>query len=193
MQLNGCRRVPGESLPIKGVDVRMATHRWVAFTALSLALSALVGCGSTGPSLKTKTAVVARATATRTAPPTLAASKATENYSSSEARRIAADALYRYEDLRRDWFNTGSDWEKDRIEQQMVTVLSNGLTDVRHATYSSYSSDARRHYDIATRALQRQDTLRRDLQYAYGDREKRQIVNEMLTVMTGALMEIRDR
>lgn len=171
----------------------MATHRWVALTALSLALSALVGCGSTGPSLKTTSAGQVQAAAKRPNPPQPTAAQATENYASSEARRIAADALYRYEDLRRDWFSTSSDWEKDRIEQQMLTALSNGLQDVRRATYSSYTGDAHRIHELATRALERYESLRRDWQYTYGDREKRLIVNEMLTVLTGALMDIRDR
>ncbi|HEY9856420.1 MAG TPA: hypothetical protein V6D05_11825 [Stenomitos sp.] len=171
----------------------MAAHRWVAFTALSLALFALGGCGSTAPTLKTASVVQAQATSTRPAPPKLDAAQATESYAGSEARRIASDTLYRYEDLRRDWFNTSSDYQKDRIEQQMITVLVGGLQDVQHATYGSYTTDARRLYDVATRALERNDGLRRDWQYAYGDREKRQIVNDQLTVLTGALMDIRDR
>lgn len=170
----------------------MAAQRWLAFTALTLALSALVGCGSTAPSLKTSASAPIQAAAVRPTPPQVAA-KALDTYSSSEARRIAADALYRYDLLRRDWFNAVSDWEKDRIEQQMVTALTNGLQDVRRATYSSYAGDARRIHGIATRALERQETLRRDWQYAYSDKERRLIVNEMLTVLTGALLDIRDR
>lgn len=170
----------------------MPAHRWVAFTAFTLALSALVGCGATAPSLKSSTTSQVQAAAKRPNPPQVA-TLATEAYSSSEARRIAADALYRYDDLRRDWFNAHSDWEKDRIEQSMVSTLSTGLQDVRRATYSSYAGDARRIHGIATRALERQEILRRDWQYAYGDREKRIIVNEMLSVLTGALLDIRDR
>lgn len=170
----------------------MAAPRWLALTALTLALSALVGCGSTAPSLKATSVTAIQAAAVRPNPP-LAAASALDNYTSSEARRIAADALYRYDLLRRDWFNAASDWEKDRIEQQMVTALTNGLQDVRRATYSSYAGDARRIHGIATRAIERQEILRRDWQYAYGDRERRLIVNEMLTVLTGALLEIRDR
>lgn len=171
----------------------MAAHRWIATTALLLALSALVGCGTTGSSLKIQSAAQVQATSGRPTPPPLAGTKATESSTRSEARRIAADILYRYDTLRRDWFNASSDWEKDRIEQQMITVLSDGLSDVRRATYSSYTSDARRLYEVATRALERKESLRRDWQYAYSDREKRLIVNDMLNVLTGALMEIRDR
>lgn len=170
----------------------MAAHRWIAFTALLLAMTALVGCGTTAPSLNTRSTAQVQAAARRPNPPQLAPAVAAER-ASSQVRRIAADVLYRYEDLRREWLATASDWEKDRIEQQMVTVLSNGLQDVRRATYSSYAGDARRVHELATRTLERHESLRRDWQYAYGDREKRLIVNEMLTLLTGALMDIRDR
>lgn len=169
----------------------MATQRWIAFIAFSLVLSALVGCGATAPSLTSQSTEQVRAAARRPNPPTL--TTAAMERASSQVRRLAGDALYRYEDLRREWLATPSDWEKDRIEQQMVTVLSNGLQDVRRATYSSYAGDARRVHELATRTLERHESLRRDWQYAYGDREKRLIVNEMLTLLTGALMDIRDR
>lgn len=171
--------------------MRMTTTRWTALPALALAL-ALVGCGSAGPSIREASRGTVQAQAQRPTPPRLEADGSTET-TRSEARRIAADTLLRYDDLRRDWFNATSDWAKDRIEQQMVTVLSDGLADVRRATYSSYASDARRIYEVASRALERHASLRRDWQYAYGDREKRQIVNQMLTVLTGALMDVRDR
>ncbi|MBM3274033.1 MAG: hypothetical protein FJZ00_02685, partial [Candidatus Sericytochromatia bacterium] len=116
-------------------------------------VSTLAGCGASTAGIATpaKTAQSAPA-ASRPQIPTVdvkAVQKATSGISASSywtvdrARRRASDALYRYSDLRSDWQNAWSDDEKDRIEQRMLTVLTNGAVDVRNITAGSWDHDDR--------------------------------------------------
>ena len=155
------------------------TRKVIAFAALALALSApLTGCGTTpaATGLQNKTAATAQA----------------KDYSSvTRAQQVATDALYRYDSLRDQWQRAYNDSEKDRIEQDMLNVLTRASSDVRQTASNGSGYDARRVYDIADRAIDRYESLRYRWQQAYGDREKRELVNDMLTVLTAALKEVQ--
>jgi hypothetical protein len=154
------------------------TRKFVALAALVLSMSALSGCG-TAPAatqLQNKTATTAQA----------------KDYQSvTRAQQIATDALYRYDGLRDDWQRAYSDAEKDRIEQSMLNTLTRAASDVRQTASYGHGYDARRVYDIADRAISRYEDLRYRWQQAYGDREKRELVNDMLTVLTRALKDVQ--
>ncbi|MBM3270650.1 MAG: hypothetical protein FJZ01_23705 [Candidatus Sericytochromatia bacterium] len=154
------------------------SRKIVALAALTLAFSALTGCGTTpaATGLQNKTASTATA----------------QDYSSvSRAKQIATDALYRYDSLRDDWQRAYNDSEKDRIEQSMLNVLTRAASDVRQTASYGSGYDARRVYDIADRAIRKYEDLRYRWQQAYGDREKRELINDMLVVLTQALKDVQ--
>jgi hypothetical protein len=113
------------------------------------------------------------------------------SYEVDRARRVSSDTLYRYEQLLRDWKRAYSDYEKDRIEDRMLTELISGLKDVQRTVSTGHGYSARQVYDIADRALNRYDDLRRDWKRAYSARERRNIINDMLVVLTNAHKDIK--
>ncbi|MBI6545604.1 MAG: hypothetical protein HY692_02345, partial [Cyanobacteria bacterium NC_groundwater_1444_Ag_S-0.65um_54_12] len=116
----------------------------------------------------------------------------TSNHSTvRRAVQIAQDALYRYDDLRDQWLRSSNDREKDRIEQRMLDTLTNAVSRIRTEASGGYGWDARQVYDVADRAISRYESLRRQWQNTSSDRERRELVNSMLTVLTDALKEIR--
>lgn len=180
----------------------MARKSLMALASLTLAASVLAGCGTSSLPGVTQTgnqAVAGQsASAQRLAPPKVDLTEAAQADSIVDltdgvdrARRIASDSLYRYDGLLRDWERAYSDYEKDRIEERMLTALIDGLKDAQRAVSSGYGYQARQVYDIADRALDRYDDLRSDWRRAYSDRERREIVNDMLVTLTGALKDIK--
>lgn len=183
----------------------MARKSLMALASLTLAASVLAGCGApsmTGTgAMGDQTAKAQSADAQRKAPPAIQltaepqiegnATVDASSYEVDRARRISSDTLYRYDKLLRDWERTYSDYEKDRIEERMLKELTSGLNDVQRAVSSGYGYSARQAYDIADRALNRYESLRRDWQRAYSTRERRNIVNDMLVVLTSAHKDIK--
>lgn len=182
----------------------MTRRSLMTLASLTLAATLLAGCGSTGMvglSASGNGSANAQSVDTqRKVPPSVelsgnAAIDATvsPDFQSDvdQARRIASDALYRYDDLLRDWKRAYSDYEKDRIEERMLNVLLDGVKDAQRAASKGYGSQARHIYDIADRALDRYESLRRDWKRAYSKREQRYIVNDMLVVLTNALKDIK--
>ena len=155
------------------------TRKFVALAALALAMSSLTGCGSASVG-----GTQLQATSAQTV-------TAQDYYSVNRAKQIATDGLYRYDSLRDAWQRAYSDSEKDRIEQEMLNVLTRAASDVRRAASNGSGYDARRVYDIADRAIQSYENLRYRWQQAYGDREKRELINEMLTDLTRGLKEVQ--
>lgn len=182
----------------------MSRKTLMTLATLCLASSVLAGCGTVpmaGMSPAGETSAKSQAAnAQRPLPPAvvLAADALTEgdaivdaSYEVDRARRIASDTLYRYDVLLRDWKRAYSDYEKDRIESRMLDELIAGLKDVQRAVSSGSGRSAREVYDVADRALDRYDSLRRDWSRAYTDRERRYIVNDMLVALTGAHKDIK--
>ncbi|MNK82462.1 hypothetical protein D3C87_1022370 [compost metagenome] len=183
----------------------MARKTLVALASLTLAASFLAGCGTTGMMGVSQTgessATAKSVDAQRKAPPTVEVAAGAQvdanakvdasSYELDRARRVSSDTLYRYEQLLRDWNRAYSDYEKDRIEERMLSELTSGLNDVQRAVSSGYGYSARQVYDIADRALNRYESLRRDWQRAYSTRERRNIVNDMLVVLTNAHKDIK--
>ena len=183
----------------------MARKSLMALASLTLAASVLAGCGTTGMVGMSQTgenaANAQSVDAQRKVPPTVelaanaqvdaAAQVDASSYEVDRARRISSDTLYRYDELLRDWKRAYSDYEKDRIEDRMLTVLLDGLKDAQRAASAGYGTQARRVYDIADRALDRYDGLRRDWKRAYSKREQRFIVNDMLVLLTNAHKDIK--
>ena len=183
----------------------MARKSLVALASLTLAASVLAGCGttpmmgvnSTGDSSATAQSVDAQ----RKAPPAVEVAASAQvdanaqvdasSYEVDRARRVSSDTLYRYDQLLRDWKRAYSDYEKDRIEERMLTELTSGLKDVQRAVSSGYGYQARQVYDVADRALNRYEDLRRDWRRAYSKREQRNIINDMLVVLTNAHKDIK--
>ena len=169
--------------------------------AAALLAATLAGCGTTGaPTGAAKTAAAAmqaqkakgqKATAERPAPPATTADTK-QGLAARESQRIAERSLYRYSELIRAWERAWSDSEKDRIEQDMLSELHAALGDVQQVTSSSgHDSADRRAYDIADQGLNRYDRLYRDWERAYGDREKREITNDMLSGMVQTLQDVK--
>ncbi|MBM3267308.1 MAG: hypothetical protein FJZ01_06640 [Candidatus Sericytochromatia bacterium] len=160
----------------------------------------LAGCGSTaGIATPANSAGKTQTQAARPSIPTLDRAKlqstkdgisASSYYTVDRARRRASDALWRYQDLREDWQRAWSDDEKDRIEQRMLVVLTDGGTDIRRMTANSWDYDDRRLNDMAERMLQEYDYLRREWQQTWDTGRKREIVNQMLIVLTRGLQEV---
>lgn len=159
----------------------MAKKLLALLAGVVLASSVLSGCGGTTPvasGLKATTATETKV-------------DAQSRYTVDRAKRIATDALYRYDNLRDDWQRAYSDYEKDRIEERMLSTLTRAVTDVRQAASGGYGYESRRVYDIADQAIDRYESLRRRWQRAWGDRERREIVNDMLVELTAALKDIQ--
>jgi hypothetical protein len=163
-------------------------------------VSTLAGCGAStaGVATPAKAAHSAPA-ASRPQIPTVdvkAVQKATSGISASSywtvdrARRRASDSLYRYSDLRNDWQNAWSDDEKDRIEQRMLTVLTNGAVDVRNITSGSWDHDDRYLNNIVNRAIDQYENLRQEWLREWDIRRKRELVNDMLLELTRALQDV---
>jgi hypothetical protein len=183
----------------------MARKTLMALATLTLAASVLAGCGTTGMMGVSQTgenlAGAQSVDAQRKAPPAVvltadaqvdaAAQVDASSYEVDRARRISADTLYQYDELLRDWKRAYSDREKDRVEERMLRELTEGLNDVQRAVSSGHGYSARQVYDIADRALDRYESLRRDWQRAYSVRERRDIVNDMLVVLTNAHKDIK--
>jgi hypothetical protein len=181
----------------------MARKTLVALASLTLAASVLAGCGTSpmaGMSQTGENAANAQSADTqRKAPPTVESAAAQvgadavvdASYEVDKARRISSDTLYRYDELLRDWKRAYSDYDKDRIEERMLRELTSGLNDVQRAVSSGHGYSARQVYDIADRALNRYESLRRDWQRAYSTRERRNLVNDMLVALTNAHKDIK--
>lgn len=160
----------------------------------------LGGCGSVAGGSTPATASTA-AQASRPSIPALDRAKlqttkagisASSYYTVDRARRRASDALWRYQDLRDDWQRAWSDDEKDRIEQRMLSTLTDAGSDIRRMTSSSWDYDERRINDIVDRMLDEYEYLRRDWQNEWDIRRKREIVNRMLVELTRGIQQVSE-
>lgn len=149
----------------------------LSFVGAALVAQVLVGCGTTPSTVALKSSYQVSTEST------------TKSYN-SQVNRTATDALYRYNDLLREWDRAYSDSEKDRIEMKMLTVLTRALEDCKSQAYGyGYSNEKIRR--AAEDALYRYEELRRRWDYAYSQREKREITNDMLTLLTRAVKDIQ--
>lgn len=73
----------------------------------------------------------------------------------------------------------------------MLDTLTRAASDVRRTASGGSGYDAREIYNIADRAISQYENLRYRWQQACGDREKREIVNSMLTELTQALKDVQ--
>jgi hypothetical protein len=186
----------------------MYRKQLVSLTAALLLGATLAGCGaSTVPSAAARNAgtLAARSAAEspdRVAPPKvdLPAEEATaeskkqalgDGYVAENARRTATDALYRYQDLLREWDHAWSDREKDRIEQRMLEVMTRAIKDIERSTSGAFGYEERRINDVARSVIDRYRELLRRYDNAYSDRERREIVNQMLTELTRGLKQVQ--
>jgi hypothetical protein len=185
-------------------------HRIQQTAALIALLATLAGCGAApqapqglpAAGLQDAAALSAKAKK-RPAPPRVEAPKADKSekdvrtpdapgsYQAEDAKRTATDALYRYADLLQRWDRAYDDAERDRIEQEMLTTLTDAVRDIRSQTEMAQEYDARTIYRTACDAADRYRDLLRRYDMAYGDYEKRQIVNQMLTLLTSALKRVQ--
>ncbi|HBN07809.1 MAG TPA: hypothetical protein DD435_03880 [Cyanobacteria bacterium UBA8530] len=151
---------------------------FAALVGLALGAQLLTGCGSqnaASPQIKSNLKV---------------ATVSTASYGSlSEINRSATDALYRYNDLLRQWNYTSSNYQKDNIEMSMLETLTRALKNIK--TTAGYGYDTQRIRTMATDALYRYDDLQHRWTSAYSDRERREIVNSMLDLLTRAVKNIQ--
>lgn len=172
-----------------------------ALAAATLVAVTLAGCGSTGaPTGAARTAAAAlqaqkakgSADAKRPAPPAADQGTPKQGLAARDSQRIAERSLYRYAELIRAWERAWSDSEKDRLEQDMLTEMHAAIEDIQSVTSSSgHDSADRRAYDIADQGLNRYDRLFREWERAFGDREKRRIINDMLSGMVQTLQDVK--
>ncbi len=97
----------------------MAKQLFSVLATLALASTLIAGCGVSpnGATTGIKSATTAETV------------QAKDYYTVSRAKRVAQDGLARYNSLRNDWLRAYSDREKDRIEDQMLVVLSQTIVD----------------------------------------------------------------
>lgn len=151
--------------------------------ALAIASTLLAGCGAVGNGI---TASIKPAEATSTV-------KAKDYYSVTQAHRLATNGLDRYNVLRDRWMRAHSDAEKDRIEDQMLVVLSGAIGDVRNSVSGDSGAsgyDSRKVFDIADRAISRYENLRYEWSNSHNLQRQREISNEMQSVVVNALQRV---
>jgi len=156
----------------------------IAITTMALAVT-LAGCGGAG-NVATTSPVSFGNSATQGGQVSSA-----DYVSVTQAQQQATDALYQYNDLLNTWEQTNSDIQKDQIENQMLNVLTQALQSIQQTVSSGYGYDARQVYNIAGDALTQYQSLELQWQQAYTLQQKRQIVNNMLTLLTGACKQIQ--
>jgi hypothetical protein len=103
--------------------------------------------------------------------------------------RIAKRALEHYRELLEEWDRTYSDVEKNRIEGRMLDVLTRAHNEV-------LDTDGSKEYinqEISRRTLEHFRVLNRDYEKAVTSRERLDIRNDMLRVLTGGLKDIVNR
>jgi len=157
----------------------MAKKLFTVLASVALASTLLAGCGVTPG---TTTGIKSASTAETV--------QGKDYYTVSRAKRIAQDGLYRYNNLRNDWMRAYSDREKDRIEDQMLVVLSQAIGDVRDAVSGEAGAsgyDSRQVFDIADRAISRYESLRYDWSNTSNINRQREISNQMQTILVDAL------
>lgn len=156
----------------------------LALVLAALALSTtLVGCGAAN-------GVGANITTTSTS----STVQAKDYYTVTSAQRIATSTLSSYNRLRDRWMAAYSDAEKDRIEDQMLVVLSQGIGDVRDAVSAQAGAtgyDSRQVFNIADRAISQYETLRVQWSYSHDINVQRQISNQMQTLLVNALQSVQ--
>ncbi len=162
----------------------MAKQLFTVLATVALASTLLAGCGAApgGVSASIKSAQGAETV------------QGKDYYTVSRAKRIAQDGLYRYNNLRNDWLRAWSDREKDRIEDQMLVVLSQTIGDVRDAVSGESGAsgyDSRQVFDIADRAISQYESLRYDWSNTGNINRQREIANQMQTVIVDALNRVQ--
>ncbi len=161
----------------------MAKHLASVLATLALASTLLAGCGAAPGGT---TAGIKSATAD--------AVQAKDYYTVSRAKTVAADTLRSYDRLRDSWLRAWSDREKDRIEDQMLVVLSQGIGDVRDAVSGESGAsgyDSRQVFDIADQAIARYEDLRYQWSNTGDINRQREIANQMQTVIVDALKRVQ--
>lgn len=159
----------------------MAAKLATLLVGIALASTMLAGCGTT-----------ASVTAVKAENATTVQGK--DYYTVTRAQSVAQNSLYSYDRLRDDWMRAYSDAEKDRIEDQMLVVLSQGIGDVRDAVSAeagASGADSRRVFNIADRAIQQYEALRWDWSNTHNVHQQRVISNQMQTIMVGALKDVQ--
>lgn len=149
--------------------------------AVALTSTLLVGCGTTASvtAVKTQTATTVQAK---------------DYYTVTNAQRAATYGLNSYNRLRDQWLRAYSDGEKDRIEDQMLVVLSQAISDVRNAVSAeagATGSDSRRVFNIADGAISQYEALRYDWSNTSNIHRQREISNQMQTILVGALQRVQ--
>ncbi|HEY9854365.1 MAG TPA: hypothetical protein V6D05_01420 [Stenomitos sp.] len=151
--------------------------------ALVMASSVLAGCGATpGATTGIKSAQ------------TTDAVEGQDFWSVSRAKKIATDALGQYDRLRDRWLRAYTDAEKDRIEDDMLVILSRGIADVRDSVSAEQGGtgyNARQVFDLADRACQRYEDLRDQWAHTNNLDRQREISNQMQTLIVDALNQVK--
>lgn len=161
----------------------MAKKLFSILATVALASTLLAGCGASPNGV---TAGIKSAQTAETV-------EGKDYYTVSRAKRIAQDGLARYNDLRDDWMRAYSDREKDRIEDQMLVVLSGTIGDVRDAVSAEAGANgynSRQVFDAADRAIARYEDLRYQWSNTSNINRQREIANEMQTVIVDALNRV---
>lgn len=175
-----------------------------SFAAAVLLAATLAGCGQTASPLAARAGGNVAAAAAKQDPATKAdadrpeppaagkVSQPKQGLAARKAGRVAEDALYNYSLQFRDWERAWTNSEKDRIESKMLSTLHAALQDVQQVTSDLGNDTAdRRAYDIADRGLDRYTSLYSSWERSWSEREKREILNDMLTVMVQSLKDVK--
>lgn len=146
---------------------------------LALALTVLTGCG-TAPGMISGT--------------NGGKVSAKDYVTVKNAQAVATKSLDKYSVLRDRWSSAYSDSEKDQLEDEMIVVLLQGLTDARYAVSSeagAVGTDANDAYNVADFAIERYEGLRQAWAGTNDVNQQRQIANQMQTIMLEALKEVQ--
>lgn len=109
----------------------------------------------------------------------------------SESKNTATQALYQYNDLRNQWLATYDNNAKDNLEQQMLGVLTQAASTIEGYTNGGCcDTDNQAIYSMASNALNEYNSLRNQWMSTYDVNQKRNLVNQMLVDLTGAIQSI---
>ncbi|MBU6428686.1 MAG: hypothetical protein KGR26_06745 [Cyanobacteria bacterium REEB65] len=181
--------------------VRM-TRAALALALASFLAPSLAGCGTAPGSNALDPSTSAQAVTNRPIVPSvdLAALAQTRSGLSakdvgtvSEAKSLATNALYEYNNLRNEWLSTYDDTQRDNIEQEMLQVLTSADSDIRNATNNGCcDSDNQYLFSISNSSLEQYSSLDSEWSSTWDVNQRRQIANQMLVVLTQALMQINN-
>jgi hypothetical protein len=143
----------------------------LSLAAFALATSTLSGCGAAVTGMTTATATTASAKDFATV---------------DKARHTAARTRIAYDDMRQRWLATNDQQTKDKLDEQMIAVLVQGLGAVRSILSGSPDKDSR-YTDIADKALSQYQPLHQQWAATQDITQRRDIITKIQWLLVDAV------